>query len=265
MNFIYTTLKVLIVLYFLTCLLLYLFQEKFIFFPSKLKPNHTYNFQETFEEIHFKTKDGNSLNALLFKAKNPKGVIFYLHGNAGSLKTWGEVANTYTELNYDIFIWDYRGYGKSEGKVFSEKQLLEDTKIAYSQLKNQYSEEDIIVLGYSLGSGLAAYIANSNNPKLLILQTPYYSLFEIAKKRFPMLPNFLFKYQLKTHEFLENCETPIVVFHGDEDEIIDYSSSLKLKEKFDQIQLITLEGHGHNGVTYHPKYRIELAKILRDF
>lgn len=265
MNFIYYTSIILIGLYLLICLLLYLFQEKLIFYPTQLKTNHTFKFSGNFNEIFFKTKDGKSLNALLFKAKKPKGVIFYLHGNAASLDHWGNVAETYTELNYDVFIWDYRGYGKSDGKILSEEQLLEDAQLAYDQLKNSYSENDIIVLGYSLGSGIAANISANNQPKLLILQTPYYSLIDVAKKRFPILPNFLLKYPLKTHEFLESCDLPIVIFHGDNDELIDYKSSLKLKEKFKSIQLITLEGQGHKGVTYNPKYRAELTKLLSEF
>src|SRR5690554_7779979 len=138
MNFIYFTSIILIGLYLLICLLLYLFQEKLIFYPTQLKTDHTFKFSGNFNEIFFKTKDGKSLNALLFKAKKPKGVIFYLHGNAASLDHWGNVAETYTELNYDVFIWDYRGYGKSDGKILSEEQLLEDAQLAYDQLKNNY-------------------------------------------------------------------------------------------------------------------------------
>lgn len=262
MKIVYLICTLLILFYTFLCLLLYFIQEKLIFFPSKLNLNHQFHFQEEFEEIFFKSKDGKTFNALLFKTKNPKGVIFYLHGNAGSLDHWGKVAQTYTQLDYDIFIWDYRGFGKSEGKIISEKQLLEDAEAAYYHLKKSYSEKNIIILGYSLGSGIAAYLTNKNHPKLLILQTPYHSLIEVAKEKFPFLPNFLFKYKIKTYEFLENCKVPIVIFHGNKDELIDYNSSIKLKEKFNQIQLITLENQGHKGVTYHPKYIKELSKIL---
>ncbi len=101
-------------------LLLFFFQEKLIFFPEKLDKNFKFNFPSKFDEINIKTGDNKLLNGLLFKADNPKGLIFYLHGNAGSLNSWGEVAKTYVNLHYDVFILDYRGYGKSEGSISSQ-------------------------------------------------------------------------------------------------------------------------------------------------
>jgi uncharacterized protein len=74
------------------------------------------------------------LNGLLFKADSSKGVIFYLHGNAGNIGSWGNVATTYTKLNYDVFIIDYRGYGKSEGKINGQEQLFNDNEAAYNAL-----------------------------------------------------------------------------------------------------------------------------------
>ena len=102
-------------LYIFLCIVLYSFQERLIFFPEKLDKNYQFEFGQKFEEQNIKTTDGKLINGLLFKTHNSKGLIFYLHGNAGSLSSWGEVAKTYTDLNYDIFIFDYRGYGKSEG------------------------------------------------------------------------------------------------------------------------------------------------------
>ena len=103
--------------------LLFMFQEKLIFFPQKLDKNYQFDFEENFEERYINTSDGIALHGLLFKANNSKGLIFYLHGNAGSLSTWGDVAKTYTNLNYDVFLWDYRGYGKSGGNISSETHL----------------------------------------------------------------------------------------------------------------------------------------------
>ena len=74
------------------CLVLYFFQEKLIFFPDKLDKNYKFSFNQPFEEVNIKTKGGNVLNGLLFKSDKAKGLIFYLHGNAGSLNSWGEVA-----------------------------------------------------------------------------------------------------------------------------------------------------------------------------
>src|SRR5690606_15976768 len=123
-----------------------------------------------FEEMYIKMEDGIPLHGLLFKTKASRGLIFYLHGNAGSLSSWGEVAKSYTDLHYDVFILDYRGYGKSGGFVNSEQQIFQDVQTAYNEIMKQYPEEKIVVLGYSIGTGPASKLAANNHPKLLILQ-----------------------------------------------------------------------------------------------
>src|SRR5688500_2344588 len=95
--------------YLLICLLLYMFQEKLIFFPQKLTKDYRFGFNQPFEELNITTSDKTQLHGLLFKADSSKGLVFYLHGNAGALDSWGEVARTYTSLNYDVFLLDYRG------------------------------------------------------------------------------------------------------------------------------------------------------------
>ncbi|WP_231373993.1 alpha/beta fold hydrolase [Aureivirga marina] len=115
---------VLVSIYLIICVLLYFFQEKIIFIPTKLSKNHSYQFINNFEEIFVEVRDEVSLNGLLFKVENPKGIIFYMHGNAGNLDSWGNVAEVYNTLNYDVFVYDYRGYGKSDGKITSEEQVF---------------------------------------------------------------------------------------------------------------------------------------------
>lgn len=241
---------------------LYFFQEKLIFFPQKLEQSYRYDFGHNFKELMIKTSDDKLLNALLFEADRPKGLIFYLHGNAGSLESWGSVAKLYTDMNYDVFILDYRGFGKSEGKIIGEEQLFEDNQIAYNKLKEIYKEEDIIILGHSIGTGLAAKLASENNPKLLILQAPFYSFTEMMSNQF-FFPTFILRYKFRTNEFLKQCKCSVVIFHGDKDEVVDYKWSLKLKEEFkEKVQLITLHGESHNGITENEDYRKELQKIL---
>lgn len=104
------------ILYVAMCIFLYFIQERLLFFPEKLPQNYRFAFTHDFEELKIEMEDEILLNGILFKIQNPKGLIFYLHGNAGSLRTWGEAAKIYTDMSYDLFMLDYRGYGKSEGK-----------------------------------------------------------------------------------------------------------------------------------------------------
>ena len=89
-KFLLKTLKIVAGIYMLICVLLYFFQEKIIFHPQKLEKDYVFSFDQPFEELNIQTTDGKLLNALLFKADSSKGVIFYLHGNAGSLRSLGQ-------------------------------------------------------------------------------------------------------------------------------------------------------------------------------
>ena len=242
---------------------LYFFQEKLIFHSQKLDKDYQFAFEGNYEEINIKSTDGALINGLLFKVENPQGVILFLHGNAGTLDSWGHIANTYTELNYDFFIFDYRSYGKSEGKINNQNQLFQDNQAIYEELMKRYKEDEIVIIGHSIGTGLASKLASDNKPKLLILQAPYYSLTDLLWNNF-FFPPFILKYKIETNKYLKNCEMPVVIFHGNQDEIVYYGSSLKLKEEFKpQDKLITLEGVGHNDIINNRIYRMDIEKILK--
>lgn len=239
-------------------------QEKLIFHPNKLPKEFTFVFDQKFEEKNILTPEKIKLNCLLFRCENSKGVILYLHGNAGSLETWGRVAKTYTRLNYDVFIVDYPGFGKSEGKIHKESILYNNMQAVYDTIKNYYPENKITVLGYSIGTGLAAKLAATNQPKLLILQAPYYSLKDLVKHLYPIAPVSILKYKFHTDEFLPKCKMPVVIFHGDADKTIYYESSVKLKKFFKPGDtLITLKGFNHNGMTNHVEYLSAIKEILK--
>ena len=251
-----------LIAYVAICVLLFFFQEKLLFFPEKLDKHFQFTFNQRFDEITIKT-DNVLLNGLLFKSDSSKGLVFYLHGNGGSLNSWGVVAKTYTDLNYDVFILDYRGYGKSEGRISSQAQLYQDIQTAYDQLKTKYDESNIIVLGYSIGTGLATNLASKNSPKLLILQAPYYSMTDMMQHTYPIIPTFILKYKFETNVLIKECNMPIVIFHGNQDEVIYYNSSIKLKDVIKKTDtLITLNGQGHNRITYNGDYITAIKRLL---
>jgi len=243
--------------------LLYFFQERLLFLPEKLAANHKFNFDQDFEELSIKSKDGTILNAVHFKADSSKGIILYLHGNAGSIQSWGSVASTYTALHYDLLMLDYRGYGKSEGRIKNEQELYEDAQAFYNEAKRQFPESQIILLGYSIGTGMASYLAAHNDPQLLILQAPYFNMKDLVNKKFPFVPSILLRYKLENNRWVQQCKPPIVIFHGTSDEVIDFESSQKLQKIFKNgDQLISLEGVSHNEITENEHYRKSLQTIL---
>lgn len=251
-------------LYVAVCLLLYFQQERLLFFPTRLAATYRFRFPGRFEERWLTASDGTRLHGLLFPTDSVrKGLVFYLHGNGGALDSWGEVAPIYTHLGYDVFLLDYRGYGKSEGRISSQAQLLADADLAYQQLLKQYPEEQVVLLGYSLGTGVAAWLAAQHHPKQLILQAPYPSMRAMARQHYPWVPGFIVRYPLHTDKVLPHITAPIVIFHGDQDEVIDYRTTLKMKRLLKpQDQFIALPGVGHNGMTENPGYQQLIRQLL---
>ncbi len=250
-------------IYVFVCILMYFNQEKILFHPKKLEATYNFEYKNKFEELTINTEDNKKLNGLIFKADSSKGLIFYLHGNAGALDTWGSCSKYYNSLGYDLFILDYRGFGKSEGEIFSEEQFFEDIQAAYNEMKKRYAENKIVIAGYSIGTGPAAMLASKNNPKLLVLQAPYYSIIDMMSQSYPFVPSFLLKYKFETCEYVKNTKAPIYIFHGNADKIIYYGSSIKLKEHLKTgDKLFTLEGEGHSGMNDNKVYQAEIEKVL---
>lgn len=245
------------------CVLLYFKQERLLFFPQKLAKEYRFTFGVPFQERWIITSDGVQLHGLLFPAANSKGLIFYLHGNGGALDSWGEVAPFYTRLGYDVFMLDYRGYGKSGGRIQSQAQFLNDAETAYQQLLGEYPESQVILLGYSLGTGAAAWLAAHHQPKLLVLQAPYPSMRAMARHYYPWIPGFVVRYPLATDKILPRVKVPVILFHGDQDEVIDYQLTLPLKAALKpQDQFITLKGAGHNNMTNNAVYQQLMERML---
>jgi len=254
------------ILYILLGGLLYVFQENLLFLPEPLDKDYNFSFQYPFEELFLETEKDGLINAIHFKddEKPPKGVILYFHGNAGNLSRWGNITEYFVEKRYDVLIIDYRTYGKSKGKL-SEALLYSDAQYCYDYLKQYYGEDEITLYGRSLGTGIAAYLASTNNPKQLILESPYYSIADVAQNRFPIFPvNTLLKYNFPTNTFLPDVDCPITIFHGTEDHVVPYSSGRKLYELgFDNLELVPIYGGDHNNLIDFEAYHKGIDKILK--
>ncbi|WP_299114309.1 alpha/beta hydrolase [uncultured Winogradskyella sp.] len=232
--------------------------------PTTLEQNYQYSFDYPFEELFLKTEKDAIINALHFKVDNPKGVILYFHGNAGDLSRWGKITEYFVDKNYDILVIDYRTYGKSTGRL-SEAAIYNDAKYCYDYLLKHYSEKEITLYGRSLGTGIASYLASNNNPKQLILETPYYSILDVAKHRFPMFPvKPLLKYRFPTHQYLPKTNCPITILHGTDDNVVPYSSGKKLSElNIEKLNFITIENGDHNNLIEFDAYHNTIESILK--
>lgn len=243
---------------------MYFAQESLIFHPDQLSKTTTISYGAKTEELMIKTADGINLSCVMSKTDSiSKGLVFFLHGNAGNLTDQKEAANFYNQLGYDFFTMDYRGFGKSEGEITSEEQFFEDIETAFDHASKGYSKKEVIVIGYSVGTASAAMIASRKNPAGLVLIAPYYSLIDMTNRNYPYIPSFLLKYRFETNEFVKKTKSPIFLVHGDNDDILPFEGSkmlskfLKKKDRF-----VPIQGQDHNKFEESIVYRSNLVNFL---
>jgi len=149
---------------------------------------------------------------------------------------------------------DYREYGKSSGELWDEEDLTGDMKKVYKEMTVEYAEDRIYLVGYSLGSGVAAQVAAEYDPAGLMLWTPYYSMLDIKDGSYPFLPDFLVRYPLRTDLALQQVDEPVVIFYAGMDQILPIERAMKLNRYLKPgDRHVVLEGQRHGGVFRNPK------------
>jgi uncharacterized protein len=241
---------------------LYFGQERLIFPAKTLPADFQFRFDQPFEEINVAVP-GGSLDALLFRQPHPRGLVFYLHGNVGDLTTWTTGLDFYRRINYDLFIFDYRGYGKSTGHIESEAQLHADVRAAFEAIAPRYRNAPIVLLGRSLGTGLATRLAADVDPALLVLVTPFTSLAAAGMRRYPYAPEFLVKYPLRNDKLIGSVKSPVLLVAGTRDRLTPLADSEALRALArSRVELLVVDGAGHNNIQNFPAYIDGLAERL---
>jgi alpha-beta hydrolase superfamily lysophospholipase len=239
--------------------LLYFQQERLIFQASTLPSDHRFQFDQAFEEIGIDVP-GAKLNALHIRQPNPSGLVFFLHGNAGDLSTWTTGVDYYRRINYDLFIFDYRGYGKSTGQIESEAQLHADVRAAWDRVAPSYAGKPIVIYGRSLGTGLATHLAREVDAALLVLVTPFTSLAAAAKRIYPFAPEWLLKYPLRSDRVAPEVRMPVLLVHGTRDELLPLDFSRALLGRFRApAELLVIDGATHGDIHLFDAYREGIA------
>lgn len=250
----------LLFIYIVACSLLYILQDRLLFNPDHLSASHVYR---KGTEVRIAVEEDIEISCYYNSQANAKGVILYLHGNKGSIRRCIRQSEMMEGNGYDIFMPDYRGYGKSDGNPIDDVQMYSDIQKAYDYLKSKYEESQIVVVGYSLGTGMASYIAANNKPQQLFMVAPFESIVNMKNRIFPLIPSFLIKYAFRNDKHLEDITCPITILHARNDEVIPYNSSENLKARFpNKIDFIGLEDRGHRGSIFHNRLRQVLKEKL---
>lgn len=237
-------------------------QEAIIFQGVKLPETHEFEFDVPFREVNVPV-DGAHLNALHFEQKDPRGLVFFLHGNGGNLVEWTVGVDYYQKINYDLFIFDYRGYGKSTGRVTSQEQLMADVRKMWAYIAPQYDDQPIVIYGRSLGTALAAMLAREVRSQLLVLVSPYTSLVDLAKEQYRLIPRWVLRYPLQTDAIIGDIRTETLILHGSEDTFISPAHSRKLMALMKApATFLLIQGADHVNIHQFDEYLDKLSAAL---
>lgn len=204
-----------------------------------------------YEDIHFEAADSVRLHGWYVAPKDPNGpVLLWAHGNAGNLSHRAEnIALIQKELGAGVFIFDYRGYGKSEGRP-GEDGLYADGRAAYAWLVERVPPERIFLFGRSLGAAVMVKLAvEGRKARGLILESPFESTLAMGKKMFPFLPvSWIISSKFDNAAMLPEVKLPLFVLHGDKDGIVPFAQGRRLFEAAGSPhkRFFTIEGAGHN-------------------
>jgi len=241
-------------------------QESLLFEPAPLPADETLFEDEDVREFMVDVP-GARLSVAQLKLPDPRGVVFYLHGNSGNLRRWFVGLEAFRELNFDVVMMDYRGYGKSSGRIESEAQLRADVRAVWNAVATDYEGRRIVVSGQSLGTALAAGLSAELceagwPPDLTLLISPYSSMRALADEHYPWVPSRVLRYPLPTADLVARCTGPVMLVHGDRDELIGHHHSEAIRKLLPQCQLLLVEGAGHGDVHQHPSFRQGIASAL---
>ena len=229
MNYLMPILLTFLLIYFIILVSIYLLQRNLLYHPGE---NNYIGDQLLIpiKKIKIKTQDNIKLISWYHnKNSNKYKTILFLHGNAGSLQNRIHKINHIKNIDVNLLIFAWRGFSGNDG-IPTEKGLYKDAKGAVAWLKSEgINEKNIILYGESLGTGVAVEIAQNKNFAGIILESPFTSMIDIAKDKYPFLPvRLLLKDKYESESKIKNIKIPILIMHGKVDNIVPFYMGKKM-------------------------------------
>ena len=240
-----------------------MFQRNLLYHPTE--NNYTGDqIVVSIDKVKIKTSDGIELKSW-YHNKNIKKykTILFLHGNAGSLENRIHKINHFKDMNINFLLIAWRGFNGNEGKP-TEKGLYEDATSAVRWLKSKgITEEEIIIYGESLGTGIATEIAQNKNFAGVILESPFTSMIDAGKDKYPFLPvKFLLKDKYQSNIKIKNIKSPILIMHGKVDNIVPFHMGKKMYELANQPKYFYFSEYDDHMMKYDKKLLNHLKKFI---
>ncbi len=228
--------------------LLYLYQDRLVYFPERTLTATPTQAGFAYEPVRFLTADGIGLSGWFIPAPKSRGTLLFCHGNAGNISHRLESIRQFHQLGLDVFIFDYRGYGESEG-VPSEAGTYRDAEAAWHYLveTRRAAPARLVYFGRSLGAAVASHLATRHPPRALIVESAFTSVPDFGAEVYPWLPvRWLARLQYPTREHLRSLHVPVLVVHSRNDEIIPFRHGEALYAAANEPkELLEIRG-GHN-------------------
>ena len=262
MNYLLTILLTFLLIYFFTALLTYIFQRNLLYHPGE---NNYYGdkISVDIEKVKIKTEDNIDLLAW-YHSKNHKKfkTILFLHGNAGSLENRIHKINHFKDMKVNFLLLSWRGFSGNNGEP-NEKGLYEDANSAVRWLENKgVAKNNIIIYGESLGTGVAIEIAQNENFSGIILESPFTSMIDAGKDKYPFLPvKFLLKDKYQSDKKIKNLKSPVLVMHGKVDKIVPFQQGKKIFDLANEPKYFYFSEYDDHMMEYNQK----LLNALENF
>ena len=217
--------------YFSVIAFLYLYQRNLLYHPNENNYSGD-KISVDIEKVKILTSDNIELLGW-YHEKNLKNykTLVYFHGNAGSLENRIHKLNHFQDMNINFLIIAWRGFSGNNGRPSEEGLYLDGISAINWLIERGVSEKNLVLYGESLGTGIATHLAQNKNYAGIILETPFTSMIDAAKTFYPYIPiNFLLKDRFENYKKIKNINTPILVMHGEIDQIIPFSMGKKIYE-----------------------------------
>ena len=262
MNYFTQILLIFVLIYFFILISTYIFQRNLLYHPTE----NNYSGDQilvSIEKVKINTQDGIELMSWYHnKNVNNYKTILFLHGNAGSLENRIHKINHFKDMNINFLLVAWRGFSGNKGTP-TEKGLYEDAESAVRWLKSKgVKENNIIVYGESLGTGVATEIAQNKNFAGIILESPFTSMIDAGKDKYPYLPvRLLLKDRYESNKKIKNINSPILIMHGKVDNIVPFHMGKKMYELANEPKYSYFSEYDDHMMEYNEK----LLKVLKDF
>jgi uncharacterized protein len=226
-----SSLASIVAIYFLTIVCMTIFQRRLQYFPDRRLVDPAQAGMDGVDALRLTTNDGETLVAWYVPAKDGHPLILYFHGNGGALGDRIPRFRALTASGYGLLALSYRGYGGSTGSP-TQRGLMEDGETAYLEARARgYDGDRIVLMGESLGTGVAIALAATHQAAALVLDSPYSSAVEVAAAHYPIFPvNWLMFDRFRSDLAIGDVHAPILIVHGDEDDVVPIRLARRLFE-----------------------------------